>query len=685
MLSIIIAITIYSIRWKAQNDDTISWAKNIVWYQIIPDRRANWNTKNDATSRPIERSNFSWTYSGVSLQEARSKVWISPRNQDRFVLTDLEKALREQFITQDNTTNWLGTAMILRQRRFGGDFQWIEDHIKYLEKIGVWWIILQPIWLSTDAMRYEVQDRRHIDPRLTNEFDNTKITFEKYIWSSYGQNRSFTESDKEFFKLIEQLHNAGIKVLLDMSLLYGSANNYLIEDIARNGKNSEYYKRFDVSDKPNTWWYHKSCNLWRFYDINKYPLAKDINYEWRWWFCSKMYINQNNWINNWLYKYYNKIFKRRLWQQNIDWITYEWADWIRLDAYLEYNKDFLKWIKKSISEINPNAIVMWEERSPDTSNITDKNLDTMSFYPMRTWAEALLIESWKWLVEGINSLTNKIQDRFQTKNIDKTILMSYLDSHDTDRILSRTIFTNRELTTKDFSSSWTIALRYYWHKARDSAWLSSASADAAYIHSKPAQKDIDLFKSIVAFQFLLPGSPVIYYGDEMGMFGADDPDNRQPMWRNVLNQFPRHVCKRDKDPKNYCTTSSKIEDYSWDTSILDRYTELAKLKNTSEAIRNGDVDMNICYGFNNQTPLCTNDEGRPPLIWFHRIKWNDHVIYLHTIQENYIDYNLRIDTHEKNADWLDLEDGTILHSDNDGLITIGQQLKNTWYLVLLKQ
>jgi hypothetical protein len=47
----------------------------------------------------------------------------------------------------------------------------------------------------------------------------------------------------------------------------------------------------------------------------------------------------------------------------------------------------------------------------------------------------------------------------------------------------------------------------------------------------------------------------------MGMFGADDPDNRQPMWRDVLNQFPRHVCKRDKDPKNYCTTSSEMEDY----------------------------------------------------------------------------------------------------------------------------
>jgi glycosidase len=58
------------------------------------------------------------------------------------------------------------------------------------------------------------------------------------------QDRSFTISDKEFFKLIEKLHNAGIKVILDMSLLYGSANSYLVEDIARNGNKSQYYNRF---------------------------------------------------------------------------------------------------------------------------------------------------------------------------------------------------------------------------------------------------------------------------------------------------------------------------------------------------------------------------------------------------------------------------------------------------------
>lgn len=36
-------------------------------------------------------------------------------------------------------------------------------------------------------------------------------------------------------------------------------------------------------------------------------------------------------------------------------------------------------------------------------------------------------------------------------------------------------------------------------------------------------------QSLLAFTFTIPGVPVIYYGDEIGMPGAGDPDNRRPM------------------------------------------------------------------------------------------------------------------------------------------------------------
>lgn len=42
---------------------------------------------------------------------------------------------------------------------------------------------------------------------------------------------------------------------------------------------------------------------------------------------------------------------------------------------------------------------------------------------------------------------------------------------------------------------------------------------------------------MTAFITTIPGTPVIYYGDEIGMTGANDPDNRRPMIFDTLNHF----------------------------------------------------------------------------------------------------------------------------------------------------
>lgn len=43
--------------------------------------------------------------------------------------------------------------------------------------------------------------------------------------------------------------------------------------------------------------------------------------------------------------------------------------------------------------------------------------------------------------------------------------------------------------------------------------------------------------SFMAFNLTVPGVPVIYYGDEIGMTGANDPDNRRMMRFNHLNKY----------------------------------------------------------------------------------------------------------------------------------------------------
>ncbi len=48
-------------------------------------------------------------------------------------------------------------------------------------------------------------------------------------------------------------------------------------------------------------------------------------------------------------------------------------------------------------------------------------------------------------------------------------------------------------------------------------------------------------KSFMAFTLTIPGIPVIYYGDEIGMTGANDPDNRRQMRFKLTNEDEKEV------------------------------------------------------------------------------------------------------------------------------------------------
>lgn len=89
-------------------------------------------------------------------------------------------------------------------------------------------------------------------------------------------------------------------------------------------------------------------------------------------------------------------------------------------------------------------------------------------------------------------------------------------------------------------------------------------------------EDKNRLKLAVALQFLLPGAPAIYYGDEIGLTGDNDPDCRRAMlW----------------------------EEDQQDQELLEWYRRLSEIRHLEPAIRKGsfetiaaDADNNI-YGF----------------------------------------------------------------------------------------
>ncbi len=69
------------------------------------------------------------------------------------------------------------------------------------------------------------------------------------------------------------------------------------------------------------------------------------------------------------------------------------------------------------------------------------------------------------------------------------------------------------------------------------SWLLADNHDTARLAS--VVPDLAKRKMVLGLQFTLPGSPVIYYGTELGMQGAGDPQNRAPMrWDLVRSSNP---------------------------------------------------------------------------------------------------------------------------------------------------
>jgi glycosidase len=103
--------------------------------------------------------------------------------------------------------------------------------------------------------------------------------------------------------------------------------------------------------------------------------------------------------------------------------------------------------------------------------------------------------------------------------------MNLFDSHDTDRLAS--MFVNPDLP---YDAA---------NRIQDNG--------PQYSPAKPGDLQWTRMKQEVVFQMTFLGAPMIYYGDEAGMWGPDDPSNRMPMlWKDLAPyDDPRVTFKQD--------------------------------------------------------------------------------------------------------------------------------------------
>ena len=443
---------------------TPDWAKGAVFYQIFVDRFCNGDYSNDV----LDNEYF---YIGEGSKQ----------------ITDWKK---------------YPDAMDVRCF-YGGDLQGVMNKLDYLQDLGVEVVYLNPIFVSPSNHKYDIQDYDYVDPHFgcivkdegecLKDGDNLNKNSTRYI--NRVTNKENLEASNELFRrLVEEIHRRGMKVILDGVFNHcGSFNKWLDRELIY--ENQEGYEKgaYPSADSPYR-------SFFKFYDENAWPY--NGSYDGWWGHDTLPKLNYEG--SEELYQYILRVAKK--------WVSppYNVDGW-RLDVAAdlghseEFNHKFWRDFRQVVKEANPEAIILAEHYGDPYNWLQGDQWDTVMNYDA-------FMEPLTWFLTGVEKHSDEFRgdllgnpdafvgslrhhmSRFQQQSLE--VSMNELSNHDHSRFLTRT---NRRVGR-----------------------THTLGPEAA---NENVNKGV--LREAVVFQMTWPGAPTIYYGDEAGLCGWTDPDNRR--------------------------------------------------------------------------------------------------------------------------------------------------------------
>ena len=510
--------------------DVPEWAKDAVWYQIFPERFRNGDPSNDPT---LDDLRGSWPH-------LRPEGWrISDWTADWYDRADWERALTNDFYVS------------VQLRRYGGDLQGILDKLDYLDSLGVTALYLNPVFESPSLHKYDAAMYHHID----NNFGPDPAG-DRALWAAEDPvdpgTWTWTSADTLFLALVREAHARGMKLILDGVFNHMGLRSFAFEDMKAEQEESPFSSWFTVTS----------------WDDRATPDTSELAYEG--WAGVRELPELREDEDGLIPPIRAYVFAsvRRWMDPDGDGDPSDGVDGWRLDVAEMIHLRFWKDFRKHVRAINPEAYLVGEVWWEDWPN--DK------IFNARPWLEgdafdAVMNYRWARAVRrlflgadldagasyGPSAFARELRALYEDypPEID-FVLMNTLGSHDTDRLASQIV--NPE-TRFDHDVG-----------VRD---------NPAYRVRKPNAEERRTQRLILAHQFTYLGAPHIFYGDEAGMWGADDPDERKPMlWDDLTFADETHHplgLERPPDPVTF------------DHDLFAYYRTLARLRQSSAALRRG--------------------------------------------------------------------------------------------------
>jgi glycosidase len=232
----------------------------------------------------------------------------------------------------------------------------------------------------------------------------------------------------------------------------------------------------------------------------------------------------------------------------------------RLDVARDVPLGFWRSWNQLVKSINPQAYIVGElwDLSPDF--ISEKGVfDALMNYNFAFAVNDFFIADKNRIStsEFIKRL-KEIDKNYPSENLD--VLQNLVGSHDTERLSSMINNPDRGFD-------------------RD---CDERNPD--YNPGKPSKEVYEKQKLILAFQMLYKGAPMVYQGDEIGMWGADDPHSRKPMVWSDFRYDDETINASSGFKKGF--GKYKVEP---DTILLSFYKKLFEIRNSNPALQKGDL------------------------------------------------------------------------------------------------
>jgi cyclomaltodextrinase len=452
------------------------WSKGMVWYQVFPERFRNGNPGNDPRA---------WDATTVAWDQPLDAVTI-----EEIELLWNRRVVAPRFFSNDPGRWWGAAGQVIFEKRYGGDLQGVVEKLDELAALGVTGLYLCPVFEARSLHKYEASDHRHVDPTLGHpgvpeSADRSgEDPLDETTWGWEPADRYLIEV------LLPEARKRGLRVILDGVWNHVGTDHFAFRDVLEKGRESAYagwFKaEFDEGGRVVSYeaWDRPNGGLPEFRQTPQGDLAPG----------PKAHI---------------AAVTRRWMDPNADGDPSDGIDGWRLDVAPEIGRAFWNDWRGLVRSINPEALLVGEIWTDAELWFNGVAFDAQMNYPL-----AYPIVDWLALArEGTDAagFAARVHAALNHHPMHDLAQMTLIASHDTERGAS--------LMRNDFARQ-----------------FDNGAAPWSARYDREPVGDGAKRRLLAAFALLavLPGSPMVYNGDEFAMAGADDPDNRRPVpWADL--------------------------------------------------------------------------------------------------------------------------------------------------------